>query len=985
VKNVLIQAGIFPEVQDHFGPDHRTIEKLITDKIVASDAVICLIGHVFGTSAGLKDGELRSFTQLEFELAHRLRKPLFLFFASDTFPRAAGFEEPSSFQESQRAHRRAVLDGTPPRFDWFSSAEELERKVYGVLEPVRVGSHKRGLIFEHAPPRPAVFIGRASEIQQLNNAIDARAPCLIAVIGMAGQGKTTLVAHTLRTREHLPFAQGLWVSAYQGGYTFSHFLDTALHYFLGDEFDKAKLPSVDERTRRLIRLLHEHPTVIVIDSIERWLAGWQNGECANPFDQPESRSGAFEGVDDFLKAATGPDNGSHVIITSRALPAVLDQLETAFVPVVADRPLEAVLTGLTPEASVDLLRSLGVVAPVEKLRAVAQQLVYHPFALTSFARLANRLGRHWEDIQALREPSRVVDALLEELSQHIPNPAQSRELLKHAAIFLDDAPIAALAWLSEWTQGGQIQSDAAIAQQAITLADWNVLTWSPDSLTVSLHSLVKQYFERFFTVDELRLTHARIATWYRAQKWNTDSSSLEDARWIFLCIKHALLGGQGERAVAILFDDQGTQSCPYDWLVSRGHLWECVELISEIAAQTTGSIRAHCLLTKFDALQRLDLLSRARCELEEATVWFSAAVDSGDLHAVSGLAKCYGFNGNLSLDTEKAIVARELYDRAITLFDQTQTSNSMNLIDLSRTIANRGLANWSLGNWRSADDDYLRAMDLIKHFREADGFSADPLGFEILIKGCFVHLSADQTSRALDTLLPLGGPLRSRYMARSATWERTFALWLVTMAATQMLAGDLAAARATGSEAIDLLTECDRMGRLGFGGMLAAALVDRAATRFRLGEALGALEDATRAIQLYLEKVNSGASQLEGQLANALLHRARIRIQLGQSEDGLHDLERATVIAERWLRDWFYDCDVGTMVLRHFIALLFSLTLSADWLRKLLETILLIRYKIESAQVETMALRSLTERLRGHWEGLSEAARSLDMAWPAAL
>jgi NB-ARC domain len=235
-----------------------------------------------------------------------------------------------------------TLDEIDPEAQHLSAARTSSSIPPTVLDQDRTGLQGQGFIYEHPPPRPAVFVGRDCEIQQLIDAIDGLNPCVIAVIGIAGQGKTALVAHTLRTSPRFSFSHGLWVSAGQGGYTFNHFLDTALSYFVGAELSKSRRASVEARSRRLIRHLQERQILIVIDGIERWLAGWQMAERDQPFEQPESRAGAYKGVDEFISAATSLQNGSHVIITSRALPAALDLLDTVFIPVIQDRPKQSV-------------------------------------------------------------------------------------------------------------------------------------------------------------------------------------------------------------------------------------------------------------------------------------------------------------------------------------------------------------------------------------------------------------------------------------------------------------------------------------------------------------------------------------------------------------------------------------------------------------------------------------------------------------------
>jgi hypothetical protein len=69
--------------------------------------------------------------------------------------------------------------------------------------------------------------------------------------------------------------------------------------------------------------------------IERWLQGWNQAHTdLHAADTVGERGGHFEGLDDFLSAASGITNGSHLLITTRALPAVLDDAAIAMIPVI---------------------------------------------------------------------------------------------------------------------------------------------------------------------------------------------------------------------------------------------------------------------------------------------------------------------------------------------------------------------------------------------------------------------------------------------------------------------------------------------------------------------------------------------------------------------------------------------------------------------------------------------------------------------------
>ena len=125
VSDILMQAGIFPVVQDYFGPDPREIDGLLLDKILAADAVVCLVGHAFGTAAANRDDPIpRSYTQIEYDFASRYEKPLYVFVATDEYARAHPVDQEETLRANQEAHRKAILTGRR-KYKQFSSSVEL--------------------------------------------------------------------------------------------------------------------------------------------------------------------------------------------------------------------------------------------------------------------------------------------------------------------------------------------------------------------------------------------------------------------------------------------------------------------------------------------------------------------------------------------------------------------------------------------------------------------------------------------------------------------------------------------------------------------------------------------------------------------------------------------------------------------------------------------------------------------------------------------
>lgn len=81
VRDTLTTKGILPVVQDNFPPDYRTVKDILRTAIGDCHAVLCLVGQQYGREPkNLADHEpRRSYTQLEYEIAVELGKPIILF------------------------------------------------------------------------------------------------------------------------------------------------------------------------------------------------------------------------------------------------------------------------------------------------------------------------------------------------------------------------------------------------------------------------------------------------------------------------------------------------------------------------------------------------------------------------------------------------------------------------------------------------------------------------------------------------------------------------------------------------------------------------------------------------------------------------------------------------------------------------------------------------------------------------------------------
>ena len=115
VRDALLAIGCHPIVQEHFGPNAQTVRQMLRQRIAQSDAVIHLAGECYGAEPPWEPakatGPRRSFTQIEYDLARELGKPLYLFVCPEGFPYDPYEREPDDLRALQEEHRQALLAG----------------------------------------------------------------------------------------------------------------------------------------------------------------------------------------------------------------------------------------------------------------------------------------------------------------------------------------------------------------------------------------------------------------------------------------------------------------------------------------------------------------------------------------------------------------------------------------------------------------------------------------------------------------------------------------------------------------------------------------------------------------------------------------------------------------------------------------------------------------------------------------------------------
>lgn len=130
IKEALLTLNCVPVEQTNFPPDHRTVREMLRHRITSCDAVLHVAGEVYGYEPQERapNEPRRSYTQLEYDIARELRKPVYVFLCGQNFPYDQHLPEEVDKQQLQQAHRAVLSSSETLRYD-VQSREELSLRV----------------------------------------------------------------------------------------------------------------------------------------------------------------------------------------------------------------------------------------------------------------------------------------------------------------------------------------------------------------------------------------------------------------------------------------------------------------------------------------------------------------------------------------------------------------------------------------------------------------------------------------------------------------------------------------------------------------------------------------------------------------------------------------------------------------------------------------------------------------------------------------
>lgn len=284
---------------------------------------------------------------------------------------------------------------------WFAkSYEEFERLLFGKLENQEEPPAPRPekISISQLPTTSSVVFGREAELATLNAAWSDNSTNILQIVAFGGVGKSCLTNYWLANLNEKNYAGAnrvyAWSFYWQGASsdiksTGDFFIEHALDWF-GDEDSAKGTPWA--KASRLAKLIRQSKTLLVLDGLEplQCPPGPNAGQIQNP-------------AVSFLIKELAAENNGLCIITTRLPVAELNSFSRP-------RAKTIQLLNLSVEASVKLLKVMGIEGSSYELNEAVSKYSCHPLSLTLLGGYLKIV--HQGDIEQVR----LVNSLFDEES-----------------------------------------------------------------------------------------------------------------------------------------------------------------------------------------------------------------------------------------------------------------------------------------------------------------------------------------------------------------------------------------------------------------------------------------------------------------------------------------------------------------------------------------------------------------------------------------
>ena len=589
------KKGCFVDNQPSFATDYRTIEAMLRQKLSEADAVIHIVGFRYGAEPHARpaDAARRSYTQMEYDIARELQKPLYVFLSDSSTVRdpTKPDEKPEDLELSalQEGHRDSIR-ATDHLYYVFKDKDELSRLGAAIPTIAAVGFHADiSRIDKYAPGE---LIGREKELALLDDAwlkvrrAETPRTHVITFVALGGEGKTSLIAKWAAELAHhgwpgcdAAFAWSFYSQGAREQFTSSSdlFLKEAITFF-GDEADRefaASSAGAYEKGQRLARILKQRQNLLILDGLEP-LQYSPTPPTAGELKDP--------GIAALLKGLAVNSKGLCIVTTRYSVPDLKTYWQTT--------ALEVKVNSLSRDAGVHLLKLLGVTGSllrnipfndgqeqVNEFEKLVEDVRGHALTL-------NLLGTYLRDAHAgdirRRDLVKLEEADAEEQSGHAFRVMEAytlafesegekgkRTLATLRLLGLFDRPMSADLWIA-LLQGSPIPdlTEPLIgtneAQHNLVfkrLEDARLITINRDGsralISVDAHPLLREYLARQLRTrypESWRAAHRRIYEHLCANTPEMPEPTLQDLQPLYQAVAHGCQADLHEEALDVYYE-----------------------------------------------------------------------------------------------------------------------------------------------------------------------------------------------------------------------------------------------------------------------------------------------------------------------------------------------------------------------------------------------------------------------------------------------
>ncbi len=549
-----------------------------------SAAYILVIGFKYGQTPVCpnRNPKKLSITELEFDEAQRLNRPILLFIMDDNHPVTKNDIETIKSKETrlnafrERAKKKEVGSSVNRVYAVFNSLGDFISKTGSPLNelcqlldsndesPSKAELSEQPKDANHAIPKPPAFyanpdyigrntfIGRAAQLQLLSDWAKPSDPTSVLLFeAIGGNGKSMLTwhwanDHAVNARSgHEPWAGRFWYSFYEKGAIMRGFCQHALAYMTGkppETFEK--WPMADLR-KDLLAQLHQRPWLLMLDGLERVLVAYHRFDASEVRDEEVNRPtdkilnrdpcDAIRDEDTDLLRALAAAAPSKILISSRLIPRVL--LNQAGIPLPGVKPL--LLPGLDEPDAEALLRSCGVQGTSADIRYyLTNYCANHPLVIGVLAGLINSPGPHrgnfdgWADdadygaklnlasLDLIQSRNHILRAALDALE-----PA-SRQLLSTLALLSDAVDYDTVAAFNPHIP----PEPKKLAETMQDLEHRGLLQYDDRTQRYDLHPVVRGVASGGMKAEDKQLYGQRVVDHYASQPHNPyeQAKTMED-------------------------------------------------------------------------------------------------------------------------------------------------------------------------------------------------------------------------------------------------------------------------------------------------------------------------------------------------------------------------------------------------------------------------------------------------------------------------